>query len=83
MRTFLRRGAMKHDLAAVIPGADPIPDDIEGGEAGARIRAALDAFERFDGIPAPHFAYGPVTKAEYERLHAMHVANHFARAVIA
>ena len=31
-----------------------------------------------EGALAPHFAYGVVTKAEYDRLHALHVANHLA-----
>ena len=31
---------------------------------------------RTPGPCAPHFTYGPTTKAEYEALHAMHLTNH-------
>ena len=36
-------------------------------------------FATFEGELAPHFAYGRVTKADYEALHAMHLANHLSQ----
>jgi len=77
LRAFLRRGTMSHDLAAAIPGASAIADGTKE-DGCARLRAALAAFENHTGEVAPHFAYGPVTKAEYEALHAMHLANHLS-----
>jgi hypothetical protein len=75
MRRSLRRGFLTHDLAAEIPGAPPLGAP-SIGEAVGRLRAALAAFEAHQGPLAPHFAYGPVEKAQYEALHAMHVADH-------
>ncbi len=72
---FLRQGYMSHDLNAAIPGAPP-PHD---GEARAALDRLLDAIARFEAHQepfAPHFAYGPVDKARYGRVQAMHIAQH-------
>ena len=79
MRTFLRRGHMSHDVAAGIPGAPDIGADVALADARARLRAAFERFVAFEGELAPHFAYGKVTKPEYEALHAMHLADHLCR----
>jgi len=77
MRTFLRRGSMSHDRVGPIPGAPDIAaTSIDEGLA--RIRRAIAAFRAHEADFAPHFAYGPVTREQYDRLHAMHVANHLA-----
>lgn len=72
---FLRQGYMSHDLAAAIPGAPP-PHDGEPRAALDRLLAAIDRFEAHEGPFAPHFAYGPVDKARYGRVQAMHIAQH-------
>jgi hypothetical protein len=75
-RRFLRRGVMLHNRAASIPGAPPIGPNVTKGEALARLRRAIADFEAYDGPCAPHFTYGPTSKAEYEALHAMHLVDH-------
>ena len=72
---FLRQGFMSHDIAAAIPGAPP-PADKGPRESLDRLLAAIDKFESHDGPFAPHFAYGPVDKASYGRVQAMHIAEH-------
>ena len=74
-RRFLQKGAMRHNTRKPIPGAPALPPTPDA-DGIARLRAALVSFRAFTGSMAPHFAYGPATKAEYEALHAMHVANH-------
>ena len=74
MRKFLRNGAMKHDLGAAIPGAPALDDDVE--HARARLLAAIASFAAASATK-PHFAYGPVSHADYARLHAMHLVDHF------
>ena len=76
MGRFVSKGAMKHDLGAPIPGAADLGQPTLP-EAAARLRKAIADFRAFEGEPKPHFAYGPVTKAQYEQLHAMHFADHF------
>lgn len=75
---FLRRGRMSHDRVAPIPGAPELPSSGTTKDGCDRLRAALEAFRAFTGRLAPHFAYGAVTREQYERLHAMHLANHLA-----
>ena len=78
MRVFLWRGRLSHDIAAAIPGA-PALDGVSDAEGFARLRSAIRRFSEFGGALAPHFAYGRVTKADYEALHAMHTADHLRR----
>jgi hypothetical protein len=76
LRKFLGQGAMSHDLAAPIPGAPPIPPAGPLDDGLARLRKAMADFAALSSEPAPHFAYGPLTRAQYEQVHAMHLANH-------
>jgi len=76
---FNARGAMSHDLAEPIPGA-PALDASQALRASAnRLLEAMDAFARFNGTLQPHFAYGELTKPQYERAHLMHLANHWTQ----
>ena len=42
----------------------------------ARKLAAIASFNA-NASTKPHFAYGPVSHADYARLHAMHIVDHF------
>jgi RimJ/RimL family protein N-acetyltransferase len=76
LRRFLARGYMGHDTEAPIAGAPPLDSPSDVASATERLREAVQAFERFEGSPAVHFVYGPVTKDEYRRLHLMHLSDH-------
>src|SRR5258708_2695794 len=78
LRWFLSRGEIHHDVDAGIPG---VPDASEGADLGPaveRLLQAISAFEAAPGKPADHFIYGPVTREQYARLHAMHIADHLS-----
>jgi hypothetical protein len=76
LRRFLAQGFMTHDLAAPIPGA-PVLDPATPLAVGrARLEAAIAAFRAHQGPLAEHFAYGVVSRADTERVQAMHVAEH-------
>ncbi|HYV44655.1 MAG TPA: DUF1569 domain-containing protein [Myxococcaceae bacterium] len=77
LKRFLSKGEMSHDLQAAIPGAPPLPDGTLQ-EGIARLRDAMARFQAHPGQLAHHFAYGPVTREHYEKVHAMHVANHLS-----
>jgi hypothetical protein len=47
-----------------------------------RLMYALGHFEQFDGPLAPHFAYGALSKTEYEIAHVLHLNNHLLEIVI-
>ena len=77
---FNARGQMTHSLSEPIPGA---PDLAQGQPLVPAIDhaiAALQAFDRHDGVLAPHFAYGALDKPAYTRAHLLHLANHWAEA---
>ncbi|PTT76147.1 hypothetical protein DBR42_27330 [Pelomonas sp. HMWF004] len=76
---FNARGAMSHSLDEPIPGA-PALDATQALKLSVqRLLDAMEAFSRFDGTLRPHFAYGELTKPQYERAHLMHLANHWTQ----
>ena len=70
------RGRMHHGLAEPIPGAPALNAAATLPAGAARLRAAIDRFDRHRGALAPHFAYGPLDKAQYALAHSLHIANH-------
>lgn len=76
---FDARGQMNHDLAEPIPGAPALQAELSLREAVQRLLDAMQAFAAHRGLLAPHFAYGVLSKAEYQRAHLMHLANHWSQ----
>lgn len=77
-KAFAWRGRMRHDLAEPIPGAPPLGADTELAAGLARLQQAVVTFHAATTPLRPHFAYGELSKSEYEQAHAMHLANHFS-----
>jgi len=75
---FAWRGRMTHDLADPIPGAPALQRNGDAAAALARLQGAVQAFQQWAEPLQPHFAYGALSKGEYEPAHAMHLANHFS-----
>ncbi len=78
---FLKQGVMSHDVNAGIAGLDDPPATLTPSQGRDRLLQAMEAFERHSGPLAPHFAYGPVERGEYEAVHSMHVADHLTALV--
>lgn len=74
-RRFLAARRMTHDTAAPLPGGHALPDR-PLADARAALVAAIARFRGHGGPLAPHPVYGACTAAEYETLHAIHVADH-------
>ncbi|BCL95161.1 DUF1569 domain-containing protein [Ralstonia pseudosolanacearum] len=74
---FNARGRMSHDLNAPIPGAPDIDPTTPAEVAITRLRTAMASFQSWSAPLQPHFAYGTLSKEEYERAHVMHIAEHF------
>lgn len=74
---FNGRGWMSHDLGEPIPGAPALDAGQALRVSAQRLLDAMEAFARFDGTLRPHFAYGELSKPQYERAHLMHLANHW------
>lgn len=76
---FNARGAMTHDLTEPIPGAPALDPSQVLKVSVQRLLDAMEAFAQFNGTLRPHFAYGELTKPQYERAHLMHLANHWTQ----
>jgi hypothetical protein len=75
MKKFLKNGEMSHDVAGEIPGAPSLGTPTRE-EGLARFKKAIVDFRAHQGPLQPHFAYGEVTREQYEALHSMHFADH-------
>ena len=63
-----------HDRLRSRVGAPPPPRAL--ADAVASVAAAVERFRTHAGPLAPHPVYGRCSAADYERLHAIHVADH-------
>jgi len=75
---FAWRGRMTHDLTEPIPGAPALDATVAAGPASERLEASMHAFLHWPGPLRPHFAYGALTRPQYEQAHALHLANHLS-----
>ena len=73
---FSTRGEMRHALNEAIPGAPMIETRAAVQEAYQRFRTSLLVFQAYQALLKDHFAYGPLSKSQYEVAHAMHFYNH-------
>jgi hypothetical protein len=69
---------MSHKLDAPVPGAPAISVQGDLNRAWDALFSALDQFERHSGPLHEHFLFGALTKEEFGRLHAMHLADHLS-----
>jgi len=70
-------GTMHHDVNEPIPGAQPLPIGLSEQEAKQQLVAVIDKYLNHSGPLAEHFAYGELSKAEYNVAHALHIQDHF------
>ena len=62
--------------AEPIPGAPALAAGADWKPAALRLRQAVTRFKAYNGALKPHFAYGPLGKAEFALAHNLHIANH-------
>ena len=73
---FSSKGRMIHGLNEPIPSAPKLTKNLDAMIAIHRLKKSLIEFNHYQGTLAPHFAYGELTKDEYEKAHLMHLYNH-------
>ena len=73
---FSSKGRMTHGLNEPIPSAPKLTKNLDSMIAINRLKKSLIEFNHYQGTLAPHFAYGELTKDEYEKAHLMHLYNH-------
>jgi hypothetical protein len=76
LHIFLAKGSMSHDITMPIPEAPSI-DNAGSPEQGLkRLETAVQNFWNHEGAYKDHFAYGKLSKAQYDKIQALHLANH-------
>jgi hypothetical protein len=78
---FNAKGKMTHNLSEAIPGAQVLDPSANIEQAKQRFKLSMQQFKSHQGELAEHFAYGKLSKADYERAHAMHFNNHLSEFV--
>ncbi|MFV8569579.1 DUF1569 domain-containing protein [Marinobacter sp. SBS5] len=73
---FSSKRKMTHALDEAIPGAPNFSNEENIADAFERFKKSLIDFKMHEGVLAPHFAYGQLTKQQYEMAHVMHFNNH-------
>jgi hypothetical protein len=73
---FSSQQKMKHNIAEPIDGAPALPVEGDPKLALERLHKAFTDFQQFQGVLAPHFAYGALSKDDYALAHVLHFSNH-------
>ncbi|TGL75061.1 DUF1569 domain-containing protein [Leptospira jelokensis] len=77
---FAFKNKMNHGLEEPIPSAEEIPNNTEVKLGAKRLLLAIDRFSKTaESSLRPHFAYGELTKEEYDLAHTLHIKNHMER----
>lgn len=75
---FANKRKMSHKLDEAIPGAPLITPHKDVNFALSALKAAYLRFDKHQGPFQKHFAYGQLSKQQYELAHAMHFINHLS-----
>lgn len=75
---FLSQGYMRHNRNEPIPDAPELVSSGDIQTAFDGLIQSIHAFNTHTGSLQPHFAYGQLSKNDYAKAHAMHLADHFA-----
>lgn len=77
LSTFQAAGAMRHPLSEPIPGMAALDPQRATAEA---LELLIQQIERFLQSPEqalqPHFAYGTLSKTDYQAAHFLHISQH-------
>ncbi|EMY61911.1 DUF1569 domain-containing protein [Leptospira terpstrae] len=80
---FAFKNKMNHGLEEPIPGAEDISNETELKVGIKKLIQAIDDFSKAkESSLRPHFAYGELTKEEYDVAHSLHIKNHMERVLV-
>lgn len=73
---FMKQGFMKHSLVADVPGSPPI--EVEGTfqEGKEMLIHSIEKFMNYKGNLWMHLLFGKLSKEQYDKYFAMHIADH-------
>lgn len=76
LKIFLFRGNMSHNLQAPLVGAKPI--EINAQSAIEVLLQSIAQFQSYQGTLQPHFIFGQMSHADYDRYFTLHLKDHFS-----
>lgn len=74
---FLKQGYMKHNLTADVEGSPVLPSHGNAQDGLDTLLQSINRFTAWQGAMQPHLLFGNLSKAEYDRYFALHIADHF------
>lgn len=72
---FMNMGRMRHNTTSPIP-SESLANSESLEAAISRMRQAIDRFRSWSAPLKPHFAYGRLSKSQYEQVHCLHLEDH-------
>lgn len=72
---FTWKGYMRHNINGQNPG-EPAMTKAENSKGIECLEKAIMRFDAWDGTLHPHRFYGKLSKKQYAKANAMHIANH-------
>lgn len=79
LSTFQAAGAMRHPLAEPIPGMAVLDSQLPTAQALELLITQLERFaQSSDQSLQPHFAYGNLSKTDYQAAHWLHITQHLS-----
>jgi hypothetical protein len=79
LTTFQAAGAMHHPLAEPIPGMAKLNAELPTAQALELLITQLERFaQSSDQVLQPHFAYGNLSKTDYQAAHWLHINQHLS-----
>lgn len=79
---FIGDGQMSHDINDPIPGAPDIANSDDHSAAIGELIVVIEKYSAYRDELRDHFAFGGATHEQYEKLHAMHIADHLSAMTI-
>ncbi len=76
LKIFFVRSKMKHNLQAPLVGAKPI--EVKGQSAFEVLLESIDQFQAYQGELQPHFIFGQMNHADYDRYFTLNLKDHFS-----
>jgi hypothetical protein len=77
--TFQTAGAMRHPLSEPIPGMAVLNAQLPTAQALELLISQLERFmQSGDANLHPHFAYGSLSKTDYQAAHWLHISQHLS-----
>ena len=78
IRKFLKQGYMKHNLMADVPGSPAIDDSASSQDGIQVLIQSIEKYKAYKEDLKPHLLFGKLSKEQYDKYFALHIADHLS-----